>query len=91
MIEEEVFWQEDSGQEFGGDNPEKLRKLNEKYYKPYGAVIGRAPKGRHGYQGRVERSLKDAMMRSSTYPFFLPLIMRKNFYIMQVNGYTGIM
>jgi len=26
--------------------PEKLRKLNEKYYKPYGAILGRVPKKR---------------------------------------------
>ena len=31
-IKEEVFWQED----WGGDNPEKLKKLDEGYYRPYG-------------------------------------------------------
>lgn len=67
-IEEEVFWQEDWGQEFGGDNPEKLRKLNEKYYRPYGAVLGRAPKGRKGYQGRVER-----LHRTEDEEFYIPI------------------
>ncbi|MCD6171582.1 MAG: helix-turn-helix domain-containing protein [Thermoplasmata archaeon] len=68
-IKEEVFWQEDWGQEWGGDNLEKLRKLNEKYYKPYGAILGRAPKGRKGYQGRVERSHK-----TDDEEFYIPLL-----------------
>jgi len=36
------------GQEFGGDNPEKLRKLNEKYYRSYGAVLGRTLQRKKG-------------------------------------------
>lgn len=64
-IEQRVFWQEDWGEEFRGNNPEKLKRLDAIYYKPYGAVLGRAPKGRYGYQERVERSLTDAMTRSS--------------------------
>ncbi|MBC7189968.1 hypothetical protein H5U35_07170, partial [Candidatus Aerophobetes bacterium] len=48
--------------------PEKLKKLNEKYYRPYGAVLGRAPKGRKGYQGRVERS-----HRTDDEEFYIPL------------------
>jgi transposase len=55
-IKEEVLWQEDWGQEFGGDNPEKLAKLDRIYYQPLGARLRRCPKGRKGYQGRVERS-----------------------------------
>ena len=55
-IEEEVLWQEDWGQEFGGDNPDKLEKLDRIYYRPLGARLRRCPKGRKGYQGRVERS-----------------------------------
>jgi len=69
-LKEEVFWQEDWGEEFGGGNPEKLRKLNEKYYKPYQAVLGRAPKGRKGYQGRVERS-----HRTDDEEFYIPLLL----------------
>jgi len=38
-IEKEIFWQEDWESEFGGDSPEKLQKINKKYYKPYGAVL----------------------------------------------------
>ncbi|RLE06868.1 hypothetical protein DRJ00_09045 [Candidatus Aerophobetes bacterium] len=53
----------------GGDNPEKLKKLDERYYRPYGAVLGRAPKGRKGYQGRVERSHK-----TDDEKFYIPLL-----------------
>ncbi|MGY4706614.1 helix-turn-helix domain-containing protein [Candidatus Bipolaricaulota sp. J31] len=52
----EVQWQEDWGSEFGGENPHHLAKLGEKYYRPFRARLCRAPKGRKGYQGRVERS-----------------------------------
>jgi len=38
-IEERVFWQEDWGEEFGGNNPEKLKRLDATYYKSYGAVL----------------------------------------------------
>ena len=55
-IEEEVLWQEDWGQEWGGDNPWKLEKLDKEYYRPLGARLKKCPKGRKGYQGRVERS-----------------------------------
>lgn len=69
-IEEEVFWQEDWGSEFGGENPEKLWWLNEKYYKPYGAKLARAPKGRKTYQGRVERS-----HRTDDEEFYIPVLL----------------
>ena len=35
-IKEEVFWQEDWEKDVEGDNPEKLKKLDERYYRPYG-------------------------------------------------------
>jgi len=44
------------GSEFGGEAPEHLEKLDEKYYQPFGARLRQAPKGRKGNQGRVERS-----------------------------------
>ena len=44
------------GSEFGRENPEEPPKLDQKYYRPFGARLRRAPKGRKGYQGRVERS-----------------------------------
>ena len=68
-IKEEVLQQEDWGSEFGGENPEKLWELNEKYYRPYGARLGRAPKGKKGYQGRVERS-----HRTDDEEFYIPIL-----------------
>ena len=88
-IEERVFWQEDWREEFGGNNPEKLKRLDATYYRPYGAVLGRAPKGRHGYQGRVERSLKNAMMRSFIFLYFSLSKMKNSFCTMHESGYTG--
>ena len=56
-------------QEFGGDSPEKLQKINKKYYKPYGAVLRRAPRERYDYQGRVERS-----HRTDDEEFYIPML-----------------
>ena len=70
-IEVEVDWQEDWGSEFGGENPEHLAKLDEKYYRPFGARLRRAPKGRKGYQGRVERS-----HRTDDEEFYIPCLKR---------------
>lgn len=72
-IVNQVHWQEDWGQEFGGDDFNKLNLLNEKYYKPFDAVLNRAPKGRKGYQGRVERS-----HRTDDEEFYLPIIPKVN-------------
>ena len=59
------------GSKFGGENPEHLAKLDEKYYRPFGAKLMRAPKGRKGYQGRVERS-----HRTDDEEFYLPCLGR---------------
>jgi len=58
------------GSEFGGENPEHLAKLDEKYYRPFGARLARAPKGKKWYQGRVERSHRtdDEEFFIETYP-----------------------
>ena len=69
-IKEEIYWQEDWGQEFGGDNPKKLKELDERYYRVVGARLARAPKGRKGYQGRVERS-----HRTDDEEFYLPYLL----------------
>jgi len=80
-IKEEVFRQEDWEKDVGGDNLEK-------YYKPYGAILGRAPKGRKGYQGRVERSHK-----TDDEEFYIPLLSSINserkLLRYAANGYTG--
>jgi len=59
------------GSEFGGENPEHLEKLDAKYYRPFGARLARAPKGREGYQGRAERS-----HRTDDEEFFIPCVAR---------------
>ncbi len=55
-VEEEVEFQTDWGQEFGGDNPEQVRQLSDRFLAPLGGRLCRYPKGRKGYNGRVERS-----------------------------------
>ena len=68
-IEGEVIWQTDWGEEFGGSNPEKLEKLQKKFYEPLGARLARIPVGRKEYNGRVERS-----HRTDDEEFYLPLL-----------------
>lgn len=55
-VEEEVEFQTDWGQEFGGDNPEQVRQLSAQFLEPLGGKLCRYLKGRKGYNGRVERS-----------------------------------
>ena len=55
-VEGEVELQTDWGQEFGGDHPEHVRQLSEQFLQPLGGKLCRYPKGRKGYNGRVERS-----------------------------------
>jgi len=72
-IDSEVVWQTDWGEEFGGSNPEKLAMLEEKYYEPLGAHLARIPKGRKGYNGRVERS-----HRSDDEELYIPFLLNIN-------------
>jgi transposase len=51
-----VTFQTDWGQEFGGDNPERVRELSHQFLQPLQGQLARYPKGRKGYNGRVERS-----------------------------------
>ncbi len=44
-IEGEVAWPTDWGEEFGGSNPQKLHRLQERYYAPLGARLARIPLG----------------------------------------------
>ena len=68
-IAEEVVWQTDWGQEFGGSNPAKLARLQERCYGPLGARLARIPLGKKGYNGRVERS-----HRSDDEEFYIPFL-----------------
>jgi hypothetical protein len=51
-----VVFQTDWGVEFGGDNPRNVEEWNERFLTPLGGALKRYPKGRKGYNGRVERS-----------------------------------
>jgi len=66
----EVQIQIDWGMEFGGDNPRKVDLLNRKYFAPLGARLCRYPKGRKGYNGRIER-----LHRSDDEEFYKPMLL----------------
>lgn len=51
-----VQFQTDWGSEFGGDNPDKIHRLNEQFLAPMEGSLHRYPLGRKEYNGRVERS-----------------------------------
>jgi transposase len=68
-IEVEVVWQTDWGEEFGGSNPEKLARLQERWYEPVGARLAKIPPGKKGYNGRVERS-----HRTDDEEFYIPFL-----------------
>jgi hypothetical protein len=55
-FESPITFQTDWGQEFGGDIPAQVAALSAKFLEPLGAQLARYPKGRKGYNGRVERS-----------------------------------
>lgn len=55
-IEGPLAFQTDWGQEFGGDNPDQIEEINQRFLRPLGGELTRYPKGRKGYNGRVERS-----------------------------------
>ena len=65
-----VVWQTDWGSEFGGSSPARIAELQRKYYGPMGAVLARYPKGRKGYNGRVERS-----HRTDDEEFYMPCLL----------------
>ncbi|MGD2144620.1 MAG: helix-turn-helix domain-containing protein, partial [Anaerolineae bacterium] len=69
-IETPVTFQTDWGQEFGGDNPARVRQLSEQFLDPLDGQLARYPKGRKGYNGRVERS-----HRSDDEEFYRPLLL----------------
>ncbi len=62
--------QTDWGQEFGGDNPERIDQVNRRHFAPLNAELCRYPLGRKGYNGRVERS-----HRSDDEEFYMPLLL----------------
>ncbi len=52
-IQTPVTFQTDWGQEFGGDNPERVRQLSHQFLQPLQGQLARYPKGRKGYNGPV--------------------------------------
>jgi transposase len=68
-IEGEVALQTDWGEEFGGSNPEKLERLQKKYFTPLGARLVKIPLGRKEHNGRVERS-----HRTDDEEFYIPFL-----------------
>ena len=55
-VSEPVTFQTDWGVEFGGDNPERIASLSERFLAPLDGDLKRYPMGRKQYNGRVERS-----------------------------------
>lgn len=55
-VDTAVTFQTDWGQEFGGDNPRQIAQLEQRFLQPLQGTLRRYPKGRKGYNGRVERS-----------------------------------
>lgn len=72
-LPDSVQIQTDWGDEFGGDNPRKIARLNRRHFQPRGARLCRYPKGRKGYNGRVER-----LHRSDDEEFYMPLLLKIN-------------
>jgi transposase-like protein len=68
-----VTFQTDWGQEFGGDNPDRVAALSRQFLHPLGAQLARYPKGRKGYNGRVERS-----HRTDDEEFYRPYLLKIN-------------
>jgi len=51
-----VTFQTDWGAEFGGDNPQHIAALQQRFLQPLNGTLRRYPLGRKQYNGRVERS-----------------------------------
>ena len=77
------------GEEFDGSNPEKLAMLEDKYYQRLGAHLARIPKGRKGYNGRVERGYRSDD-ENSIFPSCSVFRMSKNCSIRQLVGNTSL-
>jgi len=69
-VPDKIQLQSDWGGEFGGDNPDKVERINRRYLRKRGAELCRYPKGRKQYNGRVERS-----HRSDDEEFYMPLLL----------------
>lgn len=70
-VDTAVTFQTDWGQEFGGDNPHRIKELETRFLKPLHGNLCRYPIGRKGYNGRVERS-----HRTDDEEFYRPYLLR---------------
>jgi len=68
-----VTFQTDWGQEFGGDNPDRIAALQARFLQPLNGTLCRYPLGRKQYNGRVERS-----HRTDDEEFYRPYLMHAN-------------
>ena len=66
-----VTFQTDWGTEFGGDNPEHIAELEQRFLQPLNGALRRYPMGRKQYNGRVERS-----HRSDDEEFYRPYLLQ---------------
>lgn len=66
-----VQFQTDWGSEFGGNNPDKIQRLQAQFLAPLGGSLCRYPLGRKEYNGRVERS-----HRSDDEEFYYPYLLK---------------
>jgi hypothetical protein len=88
-IEEEVVWQTDWEEEFGGSNPTKLHKLQAKHYAPVGAKLSRIPLGRKEHNGRVERSHRTD--DEEFYPPFLGKLRTEDEFLRKAVGWSYLL
>ena len=65
-----VQFQTDWGIEFGGDNPDHVAALSQRFLSPLDGALCRYPLGRKQYNGRVERS-----HRTDDEEFYLPYLL----------------
>ena len=70
-ITRSVQFQTDWGAEFGGNNPDKIQRLQNQFLAPLGGSLCRYPLGRKEYNGRVERS-----HRSDDEEFYYPYLLK---------------
>jgi putative transposase len=68
-----VTFQTDWGAEFGGDNPDQVAALQQRFLQPLNGTLRRYPMGRKQYNGRVERS-----HRTDDEEFYRPYLLQAN-------------
>jgi len=96
-VEGEVEFQVDWGQEFGGDNPERIAQLSQRFLRPRGGELRCYPPGRKGYNGRVERSHRTDdeefyrvyLAKAKNCPSFLELAQRWVYFYNVLRPHTG--